>query len=199
MKNTYKTFLSLILLCWTISGIYGQDAIPEREAILKAELGPNGLGIGYELPLGNGYLAEMNIAVGGGLYVNSVPDGREVVFTYYPGPSVQLNTGLRKYYNLNRRREKGRKLANNSGNYFGAKIKYSSRGLTSVNPENYLGPVPNTLNDVLVSEIHWGMQRNMGERFIFNLHLGFGYIQDFDSNLGAFSPTFGFKFGYKIF
>ena len=91
-------------------------------------------------------------------------------------------------YNRDKRESKGKGLNNNSGNYVGLQGKYSfgDRGFFD-------------LNRAILTEIHWGIQRNLGQKFTFNLHLGLGHIADLDLKQGSLTPTFGLRFGYRIF
>jgi hypothetical protein len=56
-----------------------------------------------------------------------------------------------------------------------------------------------TYNRALLTEIHWGIKRSLGGNFIFNTHVGIGYLGDYNTNSGAISPTIGVAFGYRIF
>jgi hypothetical protein len=77
---------------------------------------------------------------------------------------------------------------NNSGNYLGLQSKYSFGNA------NYF-----ELNRTLLTEIHWGIQRPLSNRFIFDMHLGLGFIYDFDFTSASISSTFGLRFGYIMF
>ena len=59
--------------------------------------------------------------------------------------------------------------------------------------------VVSTYNPALLTEVHWGLQRSLGGNFIFNTHIGLGFVSDFDTSSTAFSPTFGLAFGYRLF
>jgi len=197
MYQIFKYILALPF--FLIFSFFSETCIAQEQnlqKILKAELGLQGIGIGYELPLSSSFLAEFNIGVGGGINVNNK---REVTYTYSPGPSIQASTSLRWYYDLNKRRKWGKNTANNAGNYFAFKSKFSSRGLFEPSPEETIDYEHiKFLNDALITEVHWGLQRSLSERIFLNGHIGFGYIRDFRNNMGTFSPTFGFKFGYRL-
>lgn len=54
-------------------------------------------------------------------------------------------------------------------------------------------------NQALLTDIHWGLQRSLGEKFILNTNIGIGYVQDFETNYGNIAPVLRFKVGYRLF
>lgn len=166
------------------------------EKILKVELGLQGFGFGYEHPLSSAFLADFNVGIGGGINVDNT---REVSYAYWPGPSIQANSSVRWYYNLIKRSNGGKNMTNNAGNFFAFKTKFSSRGVFEPIPEETINYDDITfLNDALITEVHWGLQRSLSNRLFVNGHIGFGYIRDFANSMGTFSPTIGVKFSYRL-
>lgn len=53
-------------------------------------------------------------------------------------------------------------------------------------------------NQVLITEGHIGNEQYITPRLIFNIHVGGGYIQDFDVKRGEFLFTFGVTLKYAI-
>ena len=76
----------------------------------------------------------------------------------------------------------------NSGNYIGFRTKISG-------PKD-LG----YYNDALLTNIHWGLQRAMGERWLLNTHVGLGYGWNLshDFSVGSPYPSIDFKISYVI-
>lgn len=103
-------------------------------------------------------------------------------------PVPFLKSKLKFVYNINKRIEKEKNIRNNAGNYIALQTKYSfGRSANS------------TYNRSMLTELHWGIQRDLGGNFLFNTHIGLGYLGDFNSNSWAFSPPIGVSFGYRIF
>ncbi len=179
-----KTIL-VILLSTLGFNANAQNNRNNLEKFGKAELGFHGLILGYELPVSNKFVWENAFGLGMGMSV----DNNIATYTLdliRPVPS--LKSRLKFVYNINKRKEKGKNIVNNAGNYIALQTKYSF-GISGIR----------SLNSAMLSELHWGIQRNLGGRFIFNTHIGLGYLQDFNFNSGVFSPTIGFSFGYRIF
>jgi hypothetical protein len=92
----------------------------------------------------------------------------EYAINFYVEPALSLQ--YRLYYNLNRREDRGKNTARNSGNYF-----------TFIN-ENRFTKAPLDLHDVKEAKIRpviagalgWGLQRNYDSRFSLDLYLGAG-------------------------
>ncbi|MBS9525570.1 hypothetical protein KI659_16250 [Litoribacter alkaliphilus] len=160
--------------------------------VAKIEVGVHGLGIGYELPLNNAWVSEFNLHAGGGFNLNT---SNEVSFHYREFPSIHLATGIRRYYNLNRARNFS---ANNAGNFFGAQLKYVSSGLIQRSGDFDIAPSHPAINDVVIAEIHWGIQRNLSERLFYTVKIGVGYLNDFHAGSGTILPTGGAKLAYRI-
>ena len=151
----------------------------------KIELGFHGLSFGQELPISNKFVWENAIGAGMGMNArgNSANYTLDVV-----RPVPFLKSKLKFVYNINKRIKKEKITVNNSGNYVALQTKYSFGKSGSF-----------TYNPALLTEVHWGIQRSLGGNFIFNTHIGLGFVSDFDTSSTAFSPTFGLAFGYRLF
>lgn len=96
----------------------------------------------------------------------------------------------RHYYNLAKRLSKGKKITENSGNYFSGMLELGGGDPVIGNMENAvdfygaLGPV-------------WGLQRVYNSNIKFNLNLGAAYWWNNLGNQGI-SPVIGFQLGYKF-
>jgi len=160
--------------------------------ILKAEAGVHGLGLGYELPINPIWIAEVNVHAGGGF---NISPANEVSFHYAEFPSIHLSTGVKRYYNLHKIR---RNPLNNAGNFFGVQLKYVSQGIMQRRGDFDLAPVNPPINDVLISEVHWGVQRSLSDRLFINAKIGAGYMVDFHHLGSTVFPTGGVKLGYRF-
>lgn len=151
----------------------------------KIELGFHGLSFGYELPVSNKFVWENSLGLGMGM---SAENNAATYTLDLIRPVPFLKSRLKFVYNINKRKNKDRNILNNAGNYVALQSKYSL-GISGVR----------SLNSAVLTELHWGIQRNLGGRFLFNTHIGLGYLQDLNFNSGVISPTIGVSFGYRVF
>lgn len=179
----------LMLLCSTLFAQEIQNTDVKQSYNLtnlgKIELGLHGLNIGYEAVVARRWTVELAAGVGGGYMLSTEKTHYNFALLQ---PTVFLKGGARWNYNIDKRAAQGKNVINNSANYVGVQLKYAfERG-------SYIEYSP-----ALLSEVHWGLQRPLGKKFIFNAHAGLGYINDFRWNLSRVIPTAGAKFGYVIF
>jgi hypothetical protein len=131
---------------------------------------------------------ELSGGIGGG-YDISFQD-----FTYswnLLDPALYVIVNPKYYYNRNKRQARGKSTALNSGNYIGLGIKYTSRGIGE----------STDVWDALLFNLHWGMQRAIGQRWTFNTHAGVGYAidaTDLSNSSGTIYPTLDLRFGYVL-
>ncbi len=151
----------------------------------RINLGIHAIEFSYELPVSNKFVWENNLGIGLGMNTNGDMAHYNLAFDK---PTPYLKSELKFVYNRKKRMLKERKIYNNSGNYIGLQAKYSFG-----NKNVY------DLNQSVLTEIHWGIQRNLGRKFLFNTHIGLGYLWDFDNSSGEISPTLGVRFGYRLF
>lgn len=195
MQHLKNFTLAIFLFILSFNYSSAQDT-SSLEPMIHLELGLHGLGVGYALPISPNISLDFSAAFGGGLTVSE--DGT-TVFGYAPGPSLQINGGARWFYNRQRRFEKGKNMANNAGNYIGFKTKYGTRNLIDyINSDNLIIDVQQAIHETMVTEVHWGLQRNLGRKFFLNAHVGIGYIYDLSSRNSIFGPTGGLKVGFRL-
>ncbi len=184
-----KGILLLVILSFFITEIFAQQGSTSTlTSHPKIELGFQGLGAGYEFALGRKTLIDVNAGLGGGYTVNNG------IVNYEWGlidPAFYAITEFRYYYNLTKRLYKNKNMGNNAGNYVGAQVKFAT-------PEVFNIASNINLHNTLLTEVHWGIQRNLGKEFIFNLHLGLGYAYDYYWDTGGLYIAFGVKFGYMF-
>lgn len=180
-----KTLLVILLLILGINANAQEIKSDNLDNFGKIELGLHGLSFAYELPLSNKFVWENAVGAGMGM---SAENSTATYSLNVVRPVPFLKSKLKFVYNINKRIEKEKNIRNNAGNYIALQTKYS-----------FGRPNHNTYNRTMLTELHWGIQRNLGGNFIFNTHVGLGYLGDFNSNSGALSPTIGTSFGYRIF
>ena len=125
--------------------------------------------------------SEINAGVGGGYYI----DGWTFEL-HYLDPAFYFSLTPKYFYNRQTRIDKGKEARFNSGNYFGLRLKYAAR-----NPRK-----SDVTSNCIVTNLHWGIQRAMGGRWVFNFHIGAGYAQSIDYGVGTIYPAIDFKFSY---
>jgi len=176
------TFIFVIMFCISFSQ---NDQVDATTSFTRLNLGLHGLELTHELPFSNSFVWENSLGLGMG---NSLYDG-DVNYTFALDVPVPFITSELKYlYSRKKRTNKGRSTLNNSGNYIGLQAKYSFGNSSYID-----------LSSSLLTEIHWGIQRPLGKRFLFDFHIGLGMLSDFDFEREAFSPTLGLRFGYILF
>ena len=180
-----KKLLSIVFIVFTTVSFAQDVAKAPLNQFARVNLGLHGLELTYELPISDSFVWENSFGVGMGSYTL---DNTVNYRLYLNNPTPYFTSELKFHYNRQKRTNKGRSTLNNSGNYIGLQTKYSFG-----NDRTF------RLNKTLLSELHWGIQRPLGKRFIFDLHIGIGYLFDFYFNDGHISPTFGLRFGYKLF
>lgn len=179
-----KIVLIIFVFLTTSFSLFAQQNNDETSSFGRVNLGLHGLDLSYEFLISKKFIWENSIGIGMG---SSVYHDAEYRFVFTQ-PVPYLKSELKYIYNIEKRLSKGKNIVHNSGNYVGIQTKYSFG-----NSNNYL------LNQTLLTEIHWGIQRSIGSKFIFGTHIGLGYIKDFTTNNGEISPVLGFRFGYRLF
>lgn len=177
-----KKYLLSAFLVANASACLAQSAL---EKVGKVSLGLQGAEFSYELPLGKSLLLES--AAGLGVGMESDKDNSRYTF-YLLDPVPFVSTELKWIYNREKRETKEKNNANNAGNYVGLQTKYSFGKNNSL-----------ALNKVLLTDIHWGLQRSLGAKFTLNTNIGLGYMYDFDTTYGNIAPVLRVKFGYRLF
>lgn len=86
------------------------------------------------------------------------------------GFAPTLETGLRHFYNFERRLQKQKSIRYNSGNYLSVRARYITPYLREW--EDVLAPLP-VVNGIYVDAL-WGFQRTYRRNFYLNLSLGAG-------------------------
>ncbi|MDM1496907.1 hypothetical protein HX063_16115 [Myroides odoratimimus] len=143
-----------------------------------------GVDAGRDFLIGENIFVQTGVGIGAGYDVWN--NSMSVAFTFKK-PIPYLRGGLDWYYNKNKRIEKNRTLDNNSGNYVGFQAKYSF----GTDSEEYM----NSLNSVLVSEVHWGIKRKLVGPMYYKVQLGVGHFNDYDSKYSEVYPVVGVFLG----
>ena len=186
--NPYNLLNKIILLTFLLGFTnlsFGQRNTSETNLtnLTKVDLGFQGIGFTYEPRLSNKVTVDLSAGAGGGYdiaegYLNYKLELRKPAFYFSVTPKY--------FYNRNSRNLQGKSTLLNSGNYIGLRLKY-------VTPHDRQTDL--TRNSILTN-IHWGIQRAIGNNWTFSSHIGIGYAQDIDYNFGTIYPAVDFKVSY---
>ena len=152
-------------------------------SLTKVDFGLQGIGFTYEPRISKKMTIDLSAGAGGGYdiaegYLNYKVELRKPAFYFSLTPKY--------FYNRNSRSLQGKTTLLNSGNYIGLRLKY-------VTPNDRQTDL--TRNSILTN-IHWGIQRAIGNNWTINSHIGIGYAQDIDYNFGTIYPAVDFKVSY---
>ncbi len=182
-----KQILIIAILFLGINTVFSQENSQMLQKQFKLDFNFMGAGISYEIPLAKKWTVDLSAGIGGGS--TSAKDFKWVLNS---SPALYLKSEFKYIYNRDRRSEKGKNNTANSGNYFAFQTKYTSKRLSKSSTET-------SLQNTLLTEIHWGMQRSLGDKWLLNVHFGAGVLRDLDLNDGALFPALGLKFSYILF
>ncbi len=107
---------------------------------------------------------------------------------YYLSPT--FSSQFRHYYNLNKRAEQGKRVDKNSGNFIAPIVKLYGPALTKSGNVD----VPDFMTALGAV---WGIQRNYGKSFNFQLDLGPGIVF-VEGEAASFAPIAELSLGFRI-
>jgi hypothetical protein len=169
-----------MILLPTVS-VFSQDEPAVVKSLVSGYFIP--LKFSYELGIGRDYTAGLSAGVTGiSRYEND-----EFRFSLVP----VLRTDLKHYYNLQKRYEKGKNTAMNSGNFWGIMARYTFEpvgGDIEKDPEGW--------GAVFFAPM-WGIQRNYKSHISLGLNLGYGV--GISRNDVSLNPLVGFQIGFVFF
>ena len=177
----FKSITFVSLLFGHLLSAFGQNTDIKLSRLAKLDLGGQGLGLTYEPRLSNKMTVDISAGLGGGYDI-----AEQSIEINYVKPAFYFSLTPKYFYNRKSRIEKGKETRLNSGNYFGLRLKY-------VAPNDRKSDL--TRNSILAN-LHWGIQRAIGNHWTFNSHIGVGYAQDIDYGFGTIYPSIDFKFSY---
>jgi hypothetical protein len=177
MKRKLLFGLAISALCSTVA--FSQKSPISLNSQFKVELGLHGVGIAYEFPLAEKVAIDLSTGYGGlnrnGGYILS----NDEKVSFFAKSEIKYFRGREA------RQDKGKSLIHNSGNYLAFQTKFNN----------------NTLRDgkVIMNELHWGRQVDLGTNILFQMHLGLGHYKNLDTSDSGVYPGFGIKFSYVFF
>ena len=188
-----KIIISLILTNFLLySSLIGQDNNqyyndPSLEKLYRINIDFTGISLSYELPLSNKVIVDSGIGIGSGYLINDKEES--MTWNLNQSPSANIFAEVKYIYNQKSRVAKGKSVKHNSGNYIAFKTKFSS------------GDVFNSssiYHNAFLNQMHWGIQRSLGERWLLNFHLGISLLIDLETSMKMIYPALGLKFSYNI-
>lgn len=187
MKN--KILLAFSALFF--GNISAQTENADLEKNIKIEAGTRGFSFGYETPLYNNFLLDINIGYG---FNNPLTDDAFAasdgwIQKYFSGMSPFAIAKVNYFISRKSRASKSRMLDNNAGSFFGIQTKYS--------PNNW----DSELGQVLITQAHWGQNLPLSGSFSLNYHIGMGYATHLSSRLkkwDSWYPAIGVGIAYYL-
>lgn len=190
MKN--KLLLSIATIFLVSFSTFSQENT-NLKSLFKTDFNFSGLGISYEVPLAKKWTVDLSTGIGASYRVSN---GMEANWIINKAPSAYFKSEFKYIYNREKRFKDGKNNSNNSGNYWAFQTKYTTKRFSEA-----VGEKPG--NNVLMNEVHWGMQRSLGGNWLLNVHFGLGFAKDFDTpkwlDSTTIYPAVGLKFSYVIF
>lgn len=187
--------MKIILLTLTLCGLsltaMAQNASVEQSTY-GIQTGFLGIWGHQEIKLSNLVALRTELGFDTGIWGGSYYDKTGFLLT----PVITLEP--RWYYNLNKRMGKSRRIDGNSGNFVSLK--------TSYHPDWFV--ISNTDNISVISDISiiptWGIRRNIGDHFTYEVGIGIGYRYIFAKqagyleNEGETTANLHIRLGYRF-
>lgn len=188
MKKINFIFFSLVFIFFSASAQTDQLS-PATVPVTRIDIGFEGAGISFQRKLSGPFMIELSTGIGGGydeVNKNTISYSWDLF-----NPGWYLSVAPKFLYNFRNRMKAGKNTKFNSADFIGAKVKWGMTNLLSTED-----PVT-----TVATNIHWGMQRNLGNRWLFTGQTGIGYIVDISSTpdpSGTIYPALDIKFSYVL-
>ncbi len=181
MRKEYLLFIALFFVYYKIISQEKQV----KEIFRINVINP---GIEYEIPAGRSSTISFGTGIGYSVaYPHSSFGGRPgIISSFNPFLDIQYKW----FYNFDKRKDKGLKIDNNSGNFI------SGRVLTRA--ESLFGNSSGTENLDFAVGPTWGIQRNYGKRLNFLFDLGPIYYFDINGRSGFFPLMVQVNLGFNL-
>jgi len=183
--------LSLIFLLCGLTSLAKAQTTSVEKTVFGIQTGLIGIWAHNETRLTNQIALRSEIGFDAGFFGGS---NKKTSFLFVP--SITLEP--RWYYNLNKRKSKSKNIENNSGNFVTLK--------TTFIPDWFL--VSNDDDITVVNQLSiipkWGMRRNIGKHFNYELGFGIGYrylfykSAGYAENDGEVAVDLHVRIGYKF-
>lgn len=156
MRHIIYTFALGLILSFKCNS---QESKAVEKSIYNLQVGTVGIWFNNEMKLKDNIALRLEV----GLF-SEIFEG----VGYYMAPEVSIEP--RYYYNILKRLKKGKDIANNAADFFTLKLNYRS-DLFEIN--NLNGRAADVSYAIIPK---WGIRRNLGSKFNYELGLGIGYF-----------------------
>jgi len=204
-----KKIIFCLLLLFGFLCFSQQETFPARQDTVKLQsflkIGVSlidNMYVGVEVPFLKKF--SLNLEYGGGVTGYSIrkdPDNYTNTKVHVYG-SQFVKAEFKWNYNFQKRHLKKKDTEENSSNYLALQFKYFE-GKADVGEINLFPILPyynegRRPDNVLLTDFHWGIQRNLGSHFTINFFMGLGVVYDIETHLAVTIPSFGLKFNYNF-
>lgn len=185
-----KRVLAILVTSLLVFSSFSQEnELGVEKSMYGVQTGLLGIWVYNETKLNAEFAVRTEIGLDGGY---SYSNFRNPKSQYVLLPSLSLEP--RWYYNFEKRAKKGKSTANNSANFLSLKTTY--------NPNWFAISNDNISNFANVFRIipSWGIRRDLGANFDFDLRLGIGYafVSNSLSSASGLAGDFSVRFGYNF-
>lgn len=166
-----KNFLLFAITLLVVSHAKAQD-ISVEQSTFGVQTGFLGVWIHNEYRVSNTIALRGEIGLDTGIYGSDVAN----INGFFLVPAITIEP--RWYYNLKKRVKKSKRIDGNSGNFIAIK--------TTLHPDWFIISNENNIN--LIPDISiiptWGIRRNIGSHFNYEVGFGIGYVHFFEDQTG---------------
>lgn len=185
--------LLTILIVLGNNHLYAQNDVSVERALYSIEAGLLGIWASSEIRISNEFVFRPEIGFDGGFGIGSSTQGK---FLWILSPTISAES--RWYYNLQRRSDKGKKIAKNTANFLSLQLGYDPDWFTISNADSRIIESGNV-------NLKWGIRRVWGKHFTYEMGAGVGFVQKLDNpyigpdpNSSNFYPVLFFRLGYTL-
>lgn len=192
--------LLLVVVTFTISTLYGQESYITDPKIEKNQTVINFLapGITHEFSISS----QSTLMLRGQIYPVAYIS-KSIYYDFqgnYPYEQTEFQFDLRpsidveyrNYYNLNNRNQKNKQTKYNSANFISVLARGMGPTVINSNKTDEIG------NFITMGGVQWGIQRNYGKRFNFQLAIGPGVTYDYEFNYTNFTVLGDLYLGFRL-
>jgi hypothetical protein len=188
MKKLLLTFIILGIALTTNAQTQTKTNAPKasvERSLFSIQTGFLGIWINNEARLSNSFVLRSELG-----FAAQIWGGSFQKTGFLMTPVVRLEP--RWYYNLRKRKAKGKRIDGNSGNFISLQTSYYPGGLAISNYDNV------EINPAITLSSMWGIQRNIGHHFNYEVAVGMGYAHYFPDKNGYGSDNLSLDFLLRI-
>lgn len=179
-----KKLICISAFCFSCTFILAQKK-SDLTSVSKISLGITSMSFDYQTPVADAFVLDSKLGIGASARIEK----SETTLDYLR-PAVFISSELRYLYSYNKRKNLGKNTLYNSASFLGIKTNYQLKSLSKKN-DLHSG------NNLSIAGI-WGLQRSLNKNLLFNLHLGAGWVNDFNTKNSTFYPEVGVGFSYIL-